>query len=135
MAKDTLDCSRCNEVKPKEEFYARPGIARGYRYECKECSRAKLKKDYSENPEVFRERRRRSFRKTKYGIEQAEYDRLMQEQDGACAICASETNLVIDHCHETGKVRGLLCNSCNKGLGFFGDNDLLLRAAGGYLYR
>jgi hypothetical protein len=65
-----------------------------------------------------------------YGITPDEYDALFEKQHGACAICRSNTDLVIDHNHQTGVVRGLLCASCNKALGFFIDDpDVALRAA------
>lgn len=50
-----------------------------------------------------------------------------------CTICGDETNLVVDHCHETNKIRGLLCNRCNKGLGLFRDDPDLLEFARIYL--
>ncbi len=66
-----------------------------------------------------------------YGLEWEEYIALMNKQCGKCALCGSEgsgkdTRLVVDHCHETGRVRGLLCWSCNVGIGLFKeDTDLL----------
>lgn len=60
--------------------------------------------------------------KRKYGITLAEYDQMLEEQHGVCAICGgadpSGRRLAVDHDHETGKVRGLLCTSCNTRLGF-----------------
>jgi len=50
-----------------------------------------------------------------------------------CAICKKETNLVVDHDHKTGKVRDMLCNHCNRGLGHFMDDPILLKAAAEYL--
>jgi len=73
-----------------------------------------------------------------------EYNRMNEEQKGLCAICQRENRqksrkegeicrLAIDHCHETGKVRALLCGACNKGLGHFEDNIYLLLTAVEYL--
>lgn len=70
-----------------------------------------------------------------------EYRRLFEAQDGRCALCGRDyfgwgggrRPLVVDHCHETGKVRGLLCGSCNTALGRFGDNPARLRQAADYL--
>lgn len=65
--------------------------------------------------------------------------RLHTEQNGLCAICklpeASDRSLSLDHCHETGKIRGLLCNACNVGLGSFRDSPENLIAASEYLTR
>lgn len=65
-----------------------------------------------------------------------DYDRLLEEQDGRCALCESEMKrAVVDHDHDTGKVRGLLCDTCNTGLGKFGDNAERLEAAAEYVRR
>lgn len=70
----------------------------------------------------------------KYGIGRLDYDRILAEQNGACAVCLwvpqDRWSLDIDHCHQTGAVRGLLCNRCNVGIGALQDSpDNLLRAA------
>lgn len=67
-----------------------------------------------------------------------EYDELFIKQKGCCAICEThqmdlKRSLAVDHCHETGKVRGLLCGECNKALGMFDDNTALLNSAVDYL--
>jgi predicted transcriptional regulator len=76
---------------------------------------------------------------SKYGITGQQYRELLAAQGYGCAICSSTDGMLrlgrklrlnVDHCHVTGKVRGILCNSCNNGLGRFRDNpDLLLKAA------
>lgn len=68
-------------------------------------------------------------------MSQADYDDLVQHQEGICAICEEPftDDDVIDHCHDTGKVRGLLCHRCNKGLGFFRDKTNILYRAIKYL--
>lgn len=76
-------------------------------------------------------------RKKRYGLTQQEFDNLLQVQKGVCLICGKTNyngwNLSVDHCHDTGKVRGLLCNPCNTGLGGFMDNPNLLANAIRYL--
>lgn len=72
----------------------------------------------------------------KYGIGLDSYERLLKIQDGRCAICGDTENgraLAVDHDHVTGKVRGLLCASCNNGLGRFRDDPGRLKAAARYL--
>jgi hypothetical protein len=76
----------------------------------------------------------------RYGITTTEYAKLLAAQGGRCAICASATarnkgmqTLVVDHCHATGRVRGLLCGTCNSAIGFLGDNPERVRAAIRYL--
>lgn len=74
---------------------------------------------------------------SKYGISHKEYDLMFKSQGGACKICRNEFDyrLHVDHCHNTGKVRGLLCRGCNTGLGHFKDDVQLLREAINYLMR
>lgn len=74
----------------------------------------------------------------KYGITQQQYNEMLQEQNNGCAICGKTEEpdgrrLAIDHCHSTGKVRGVLCNNCNNGLGAFGDNINNIKQAIQYL--
>ncbi len=77
--------------------------------------------------------------KYKYGITELEYARLLALQNGTCAICKSVDTgwkhewFHVDHCHETGKIRGLLCNGCNPGLGSFRENPEFLRNAAFYI--
>jgi len=67
----------------------------------------------------------------------AEYDALLIAQDGRCAICRAPPSprraLAVDHCHVTHRVRGLLCDRCNLGIGLFGDSPSALRSAASYL--
>lgn len=77
---------------------------------------------------------------SKYGMTLQEYDEMLKNQDGKCAICGmnAEDNgrygvLYVDHNHQTGKIRGLLCENCNFGLGIFKDNIDILNNAVKYL--
>ena len=74
----------------------------------------------------------------KYGIYADQYDRMVENQNNQCKICGTDEprgigGWKVDHCHSTGKVRGLLCNNCNLGLGYFKDNIKSLEAAIQYL--
>lgn len=81
------------------------------------------------------DKNRLNSRLSQYGISTADYFTLLRAQEGKCAICqrCDGWHLHIDHCHETGEVRGLLCRRCNSGLGCFGDDLSLLLVAIGYL--
>lgn len=74
-----------------------------------------------------------------YGITLEEYNMLLEEQGGNCAICSKPPDsgrakyLYVDHCHNTIKIRGLLCSNCNKGIGFFRDDPELIEKAINYL--
>jgi len=104
--------------------------------------RANSRKHYYENAEKYRERMRKDSRKyflvSRYGITEEEYNQLLVNQNFSCAICKSHINefkrkLSVDHNHETGKVRGLLCNNCNAGIGYLEEDVDSLRQAIEYL--
>jgi hypothetical protein len=73
--------------------------------------------------------------KVKYGISPGEYRKLLNVQGGACAICqrTDQKRLAVDHCHETGKIRALLCQRCNLVLGQVEDDPVLLEKMGQFL--
>jgi len=73
-----------------------------------------------------------------FGITLKEYENMLEQQNGRCAICdkpPTTIRLAIDHCHESGAVRGLLCANCNRGLGYFKDEISFLEAAIAYLQK
>lgn len=109
----------------------------------------KWTKEYYQRPEVkaIKKERGKLFKnreairnwgyKKDFGITIEDYDKMFKKQKGLCAICGLPENkirLSVDHCHDTGEVRGLLCGSCNRGLGLFRDNCELLKKAINYLY-
>jgi hypothetical protein len=83
--------------------------------------------------------RRRHHLKSLYGFTPEEYEALLESQGGVCAICASAEvqgygkRLAVDHCHDSSRVRGILCGNCNRGLGAFNHDPELLGAAASYL--
>lgn len=87
------------------------------------------------NPTKVAEAKRRYHLKYEFGITVAMYEEMLAKQNGVCAICSykQEGSLAVDHCHESGRIRGLLCRKCNIGIGHFRDNIGLLQAAGQYL--
>lgn len=86
----------------------------------------------SVDPERIVHKRYAGALRRNYGLSLDEYDALYEAQQGLCAICDRpdpNRRLCVDHCHETGEVRGLLCSSCNTALGLLGDDvDRLIRA-------
>lgn len=144
-------CTKCNEEKATSEFYGRHA-------ECKQCARQRQAAIYA-RPEArarkmakareYSDRVRAARRvKTlaKYGITPERYDELYAEQAGACAVCGTSGErlgtggtatrynvLCVDHAHDSGRVRGLLCPSCNRGLGLLGDDPERLRRAALYI--
>lgn len=120
-------CNICNETKSLESFEK-------HRHQCRSCRNTKRKTFGTRSGEGLKNYRLQNL----YGIDLDTYNKMLQEQNGVCKICKGEDNgpwgtLAVDHCHETGKVRGLLCAMCNKGLGQFKDNQELLKEAIEYL--
>lgn len=108
---------------------------------CKSCQNEKRTKHRQSNPTQARVVQRRAKLKKKYGITLEDYARMVKAQKGCCAICREkgDTNpesmmrLGVDHCHVTGRVRGLLCRPCNRAIGIFKDDPKLCHRAGDYL--
>jgi hypothetical protein len=108
--------------------------------EVKAARNERQRKRRLEQPEKFKESSRKSERKRKlkkYGLTEEEYTVLLISQNNLCAICCkdkeSKRDWHVDHCHTTGKVRGILCHHCNLGLGNFKDNKGYLENAIAYL--
>ena len=131
----TKICNMCNEEKSRCAFPSDSSRRDGLAYRCKKCCK-KLNTDgyhrrRETDPEGERERSRFSCIRRKYGLGKARFLRMMANQHGQCAICSVDIDLSchVDHCHDSGKVRGLLCGSCNTGIGFLQDSpDVILNA-------
>jgi hypothetical protein len=90
------------------------------------------------NPERVKAKERAAGYRRNYGITIEEFDSMLASQDGTCAICYAEPrpgkrNFHVDHDHETGKVRGILCHNCNTAVGLLDENLERLSAATSYL--
>ena len=95
-------------------------------YAISEKGRANRRAHYEANKEKYREYERNRQYMKMYGITVDDYNRMYEAQRGVCKICgttepktAGGRYFVVDHCHTTGKVRGLLCNVCNVAVGFY----------------
>lgn len=96
----------------------------------REYHRKKWKRYSAENKDKIKAK---NF-KDRYGIGIEEYEALKDQQDGKCCICETVGHvLYVDHCHNTGKIRGLLCQKCNTGIGMLQDNINILKQAVRYL--
>lgn len=125
-------CKDCGEHKPIGQFHRTGYTPDGqpkYRGNCNHC-RNHLRRD--------RLQTRASQLRKRFGIGLEEYEAMLHKQGGSCAICGGppvygKGYLSVDHDHRTGKIRGLLCDSCNTGLGKFKDDDRLVAHALIYL--
>lgn len=112
----TRVCSLCDETKPAAEFYdKRPGELDR---RCRRC-------------------RKSQYLQRRHGIDIDEFEGICWLQDGKCRICGDllgeGKQVHIDHDHQTGVIRGVLCNNCNRGIGFLRDDPELIRSAADYL--
>lgn len=143
------ECNSCKTFMPWDSFHSQPKGLNNKRGQCKKCSRKYLDNWRMKNPEKSRRIGWAHELKRLYGITIDEYFSILESQNNRCAICQCDGNLTVDgselikngkptklhvdHDHNTGKVRGILCNSCNRGLGSFRDNKLIVELAVKYL--
>ena len=129
-------CRVCGEEKEDWEFADNINKTTGRETRCKKCRQCLYKQQ--------KERRKRTGHadhiQYKFGMSELEFEMMLKAQDNKCAICGTTDPsnnwakfLVIDHCHKTNRVRGLLCAKCNRGLGYFEDDPQTLRKAADYL--
>lgn len=162
-APPTHICPQCGLELPLTEVYFPKDSKRkhGLSSWCRPCSRRKKRESNARikqsDPEAWLERRRayvasykvrypervrasdrRQKLRGKFGITEEEYQALLAKQNGCCAICGDHPDkkaLAVDHCHDSGQIRGLLCGKCNTALGLMDDNAQRLAAASEYLNR
>lgn len=124
-------CNRCGLEKQTDQFPKNRRI-------CKPCTAQYLLAWKEKNSgKVHGYKLKKHF-----GISHREYEKLREQQNGVCAICqqpeqilmfGKKMRLAVDHCHDTGAVRGLLCANCNRGIGLLKDNPEWLRRAADYI--
>ena len=128
----TRKCSKCNEILPVSQFHIKSDkkTNKYYRFNspCKFCAHIGRNINYQKAYQ----------RRIKYNLTQEEYDLMLKKQNYSCEICGIHKDdcpkeLCVDHCHETGEVRGLLCNNCNSGIGFFMERQYVMKKAIQYL--
>ncbi len=133
-------CYECKIEKPINKFKFRTDTST-YRGICKPCQNAQARKRpnyqkwHRENKHIVAEHSFKAKLKKFYNLTMEQYKLMRQSQNDLCASCGELKPLVIDHCHKTGKVRGLLCVHCNCGLGAFYDTVPKLESAIKYLQK
>lgn len=145
LAPGMKPCSQCRRILPFDAFYKSERHRNGRKGPCIECSKANAR---AREAATYRSRRqeidrlrlpvRRAFYRSqtlrRYGLTLRDYQLMLENQSGGCGICGARSHrLVVDHCHATGRVRGLLCQTCNKGLGALGDTVEAIRGVLSYL--
>ncbi len=138
-------CTICGELKPLSEYYTTrfksvsDPTKKYYHGKCKKCY---IKK----GQEIYDPVKNRDYNlQYRYGITLEEYNTILEEQNGECAVCGTDDpkgrqsgrgkvkGFYVDHNHETGEIRGLLCNNCNRSIGLFNDDPSILEKAVLYL--
>ena len=110
-------CRSCGVEKPLERYYKA-------RNTCKDCLAKKANEKYHANKDIRRDQNLRRL----YGITLKDYNNMFAEQEGCCACCGRHQTeftraLAVDHCHESGQVRALLCTHCNTAYGSLEENE------------
>lgn len=132
---DTKKCPKCGDIKQYSEFYKNKFSKINCSPYCKVCSNLRTtswaRNNRDKIPITGYSLKRR------YGISSEDYENILIKQQYVCVICQNKCktgrNLAVDHDHNNGKIRGLLCSSCNQGLGNFKDSKELLQKAIKYL--
>lgn len=138
-------CTKCKSIKSRQDFREREDAKNGLQYWCRECENRANRERYvpkpkkKRNPEEVKRNARDRMLRHRYGITLDEVNKIYEDQNGKCAICYIKrpkkgvTGLYVDHCHETGRVRGLLCPNCNAAIGKFKEDTKTLKSAIQYL--
>lgn len=139
----TKFCTQCRKFKPFGDFFLSETDNRRFKrlfgpYLMSRCKRC-LRKDKTRSSNFDVKQYRRNWRLVKkFGITNSDYQIMLSSQLGNCAICGMHTQegsqiLSVDHDHKTNKVRGLLCKSCNQGIGFLRDDIYIMQKAIEYI--
>lgn len=141
-------CKKCGQTKPLEEFYPHNRTRDGVQYWCKDCQKKAIVSGYRNDPKKHAAYNREWGKKNtakkadwhlrwRTGLPVGTYDKMLAKQNGRCAICGlppeNGTRLHVDHCHDTGAIRGLLCGKCNTGIGQLLHSEEILLAAIEYI--
>lgn len=153
MSTGLLRCPKCRETKPHDGFFKNKAASSGLTSWCKLCHngsslrwKTKNKMHFAKTIKKWRDARPEYIRdanlKARLGVPHGTYAQLHTKQRGCCAICGRpdtgrnrRESFHVDHCHASGKIRGLLCHHCNVGLGNFFDSVELLSKAADYINR
>lgn len=128
-AKHIKTCNVCLVDKDLSQFYRHTSTKDRLHTSCKDCHNKESLTNYYKRGGYNSAQHYRST----YGITTEELERMKKAQNNFCAICKEEKRLVLDHNHANKRIRKLLCDKCNQGLGSFNDNSKLLIEAANYI--
>jgi hypothetical protein len=131
-------CQMCKKTLSLDNFFKSKQTKDGFGSYCKECKIINNRENWNKNKHKHIEQRANSHLINTYGITLNQYQNILDRQNGVCAICQQKSEkikLAVDHDHNTGKIRGLLCRDCNQAIGLLKDNVVLLEKAKEYLQK
>ena len=136
---DQVICSKCKQEKPVSDFGKDKKISRGIKYSCKGCVNEERRGRYKKENRAY-------LLKSKYGLSPEDYESMVDNQKGLCAICCQvpenrsgggrakpSIGLYVDHDAVSGEVRGLLCHKCNVAIGLLYDDPSRIERAANYV--
>lgn len=133
-------CIQCRRIKQKEWVAADPKRSERIKKRAAEWAKnnpekAKINRNKyrAKNLESIKEKSSHQHRERTYGITKEDYEHMLNAQNGVCAICKKDSKLWVDHNHLTGKIRGLLCPSCNTFIGYIETYSELIDKAKKYI--
>jgi len=144
MIDQIIVCRKCKKEKTTKDFYPAELLKKSKC--CRSCLYTEVRACRAKNPERYKKNREAYQRNNAFrakllrmNLSDSFYAETLEKQNGKCAICKAEKydrlgrRFAIDHCHDTGKIRGLLCSQCNVALGMFKDSEEVLENAIKYL--
>lgn len=145
----TRPCQKTPEYKEQKRLYdieyreknREKIVQKGKKYRSENYEMLKIKKaaDFQKNKQRYQDNWKKHVLRYRYGITVDQYNKILKDQGGVCKICkkvrlsAQQKRMGVDHCHETDKIRGILCDWCNMGISKFADNVELMQEAIKYL--
>lgn len=150
LTETTKWCNHCKQHKPHADFNKTKNTVHGFAVYCRPCFSLRFDAWRKKNLKFVAERQRKNYAKNKeryrgyelknrYQISLEDYNTILKSQNSRCLICGTDKPngkdpiFHVDHCHHSKKIRGLLCASCNMGLGLFKHNTEFLNSAIQYL--
>ncbi len=133
-------CKKCGQLKSLFLFFKDKALKDGHANTCKVCKTKKTyewresnKEAYNLQMRTYHKENYNTERLYRYNLSREDYNKMLADQKGLCALCdkpnpSTKRSLAIDHCHATGKVRGILCYGCNRLMALLDDEALLERA-------
>lgn len=133
------ECKTCRKDVPLVLFYPTKKGKYGRSQSCIECEKRQRREEWKNNkPNRSKTQQHYNHIKSTYGLTRAQYDAMVLASNGRCSVCGSPPEsksgrLHVDHCHQTGKIRGMLCRRCNTAMGFMKDDPWRFLSAIAYI--